>query len=310
LKREVVVLEGEPRGGSERNVDIITRLRGRLEKGRDAERRLVECVLGDLQFAAHAPIAQIAERADVSEPTITRLARALGFPGTREMRFHLAQALAIGGAYLRAPDGNVDANSLSSQVVAKVAAGAHGALELVTVALADVDVGAMGNIISRASQILVYGTGGSSSMAATELQNRLFRLGLHATAHTDPQLQRMSASVLEPKAVVIGFSISGRARSVIDAVMIARQYGAHVIVVTSPDSPLVGAGDTLFPLTFKEDGNLFKPSATRYAILAAVDILAMATAEAIGPKVLEPLRRVRQSLASQDIKDPLLPIGD
>ena len=66
----------------ERTVDIIARLQDRLERGRGAEIRLVESILADPQFAAHAPIAQIAERAGVSEPTITRLARGLGFPGT------------------------------------------------------------------------------------------------------------------------------------------------------------------------------------------------------------------------------------
>lgn len=294
----------------ERTVDIIARLQARLERGRDAERRLVETILTDLHFAAHAPIAQMAERAGVSEPTITRLARALGFPGTREMRFHLAQALAIGGAYLRNATADTADLPPSGQIVAKVAAGAHAALDLMTTALADFDVEKIALEIRRASQILVCGTGGSSSMAAVELQNRLFRLGLHANAHTDPQLQRMSASVLAPNSVVIGFSISGEARSVIDAVNIARQYGARTIAVTTPNSPLASASDALLPLTFKEDNNLYKPSSTRYAILAAVDILAMATAEAIGPGVLEPLRRVRQSLASQNIRDPNYPIGD
>lgn len=294
---------------SERTVDIIARLQDRLARGREAERRLVESILSDLHFAAHAPIARIAERARVSEPTITRLARALGFPGTREMRFHLAQALAIGGAYLRMPAADGDLPP-SGQIVAKVAGGAHAALELMSIALAEVDLEAIAGQISRADQVLVYGTGGGSSMAAVELQNRLFRLGLHATAHTDPQLQRMSASVLAPGALVVGFSISGQATSVIDAVTIARQYGARAVVVTSADSPLARAGDALLPLTFKEDGNLYKPSSVRYALLAAVDILAMATAETIGPAVLEPLRRVRHSLASQNIRNPNLPIGD
>ena len=199
---------------------------------------------------------------------------------------------------------------LSAQVIAKVASGAHAALDLMSMGLADVDIEGMARQICRASQILVYGTGGGSSFAAVELQNRLFRLGLHVTAHTDPQLQRMSASVLEPKAVVIGFSVSGQAASVRDAVTIARQYGAKAIVVTSPNTPLAKAGDALLPLTFKEDGNLYKPSSTRYALLEAVDILAMATAQTIGPKVLESLRRVRHSLASQNIRNPDLPIGD
>ncbi len=300
---------------ADRHVDIIARLQSRLELGRGAEKRLVESILSDLQFATHAPIAQIAERASVSQPTFTRLARALGFPGTREMRVHLAQSLAIGGAYLRSTPGTGPGKAEEeqppfSQIIAKVSGGAHAALELMCVALAEIDLEDISRSVSKASQVLIYGTGGSSSMAAVELQNRLFRLGIHASAYTDPHLQRMSASVLKPKAVVIGFSISGQARSVIDAVSIARQYGARSIVVTTPGSPLANAGSALLPLTFKEDGDLYKPSSTRYALLAAVDILAMGTAEAIGPNVLEQLRRVRQSLASQDIKNPNLPIGD
>lgn len=293
-----------------RNVDIIARLQLRLDRGRDAERRLVASVLGDLQLAAHAPIARLAERAQVSEPTITRLARAMGFSGTREMRFHLAQALAVGGAYLRPQQSGAEPLSPSGQILAQVALGAHAAIDRMTAALGDVDIDAIARTIRHASQILVYGTGGGSSMAAVELQNRLFRLGLHVTAHIDPQLQRMSASVLDSKAMVIGFSISGQASSVNDAVAIARQYGARALVVTTPHSPLAKAGDALLPLIFVEDTNLYKPSATRYALLAAVDILATATAEAIGPSVIEQLRRVRHSLTSQNILSPSLPIGD
>lgn len=295
---------------TERTVDIIGRLQDRLERGRGAEIRLVESILADPQFAAHAPIARIAERAGVSEPTITRLARALGFPGTREMRFHLVQALAIGGAYLREPNAAADDLPLSGQVVAQVTSGAHAALDLMSIALADIDLAPLARDIARASQVLIYGTGGSSSFAAVELQNRLFRLGLHVTAHTDPQLQRMSASVLEPKAVVVGFSVSGQVTSVMDSVTIARQYGARALVVTTPGTPLATAGDLLLPLTFKEDTNLYKPSSMRYALLAAVDMIAMATSLTIGKKVLEPLRRVRHSLASQNIRNPDLPIGD
>ena len=66
----------------------------------------------------------------------------------------------------------------------------------------------------------------------------------------------------------------------------------------------------VWPLTFKEDGNLYKPSSMRYTLLAAVDMIAMATALTLGTKVLESLRRVRHSLASQNIKNPNLPIGD
>lgn len=292
------------------NIDIIAQLQNRLARGRDAEKRLVDCILADLQFAASAPIARIAERAGVSEPTITRLARALGFPGTKEMRFHLAQALAVGGAYLRNNSALVPETGEEGPAIARVCGAAHAALDLISVALSSVDLDALVRPVIGADQILIYGTGGMSSMAACELQNRLFRLGLHATAHTDPQMQRMSASVLTERSVAIGFSVSGQARSVSDALSIARQYGAHSMAVTIAGSPLTLVADALLPVTLKEEHDLYKPSSARYALLAAVDILALSAARNMGPPVLEKLRRVRQSLSAQYMHDPQLPIGD
>jgi DNA-binding MurR/RpiR family transcriptional regulator len=121
----------------------------------------------------------------------------------------------------------------------------------------------------------------------------------------------MSASVADKNTVIVAFSTSGRARSVIDAVAIGRQYDATCISVTAPGTPLAEGAHYLVPFVFEEDTNsLYKPSSSRFAMLATVDILAMATAEAIGPRVLELLRRVRQSLSTIEITDPMQPIGD
>ena len=291
-------------------IDIVARLERRRERGHEAERRLIDVMLGDLSFAASASISEIAARAGVSEPTLTRLSRALGFAGTKSLRFHLAQALAVGGAHLAGGRLAEGPDPAAERIVSRVCRGAHAALELMAMALVEFDMAAFTAPLTQADQVLVYGTGGTSSMAATETQNRLFRLGLHVTAHTDPQLQRMSASVASGRTVVIAYSLSGRVRSVIDAVAIAAQYGATTLAVTPADSPLSRLADATLPLTFREDGDLYKPSPARYALLAAVDSIATGTAEAIGPGVVETTRRVRQSLAGQNLGDPTLPIGD
>ncbi|WP_127143930.1 MurR/RpiR family transcriptional regulator [Pelagibacterium montanilacus] len=293
----------------ERHVDIIVRLKSRRGHGHGAETRLIDAILGDLHFATHASVTELARRAEVSEPTVTRLARALGFEGTRQMKVHMAQALAIGGAYLREvePGGRPDT---STQITSEVCSRAHAALDLISVALTNVDVDALGKTIAGAKQIMIYGTGGNSSMAATEMHNRLFRLGLNCCPYIDPQLQRMSASVATHGSLIIAFSISGRIRSVNDAVSIGKQYGATTIAVTVPESPLAETADILVPFHFHEDGNLYKPTSSRYALLAVLDVMAMSAAQTIGPAVLEPLRRVRQSLATSEITDPLHPIGD
>ncbi len=298
-----------PRGGEPGAVDIIGRLRRRAREGTGAERRLAECILADPQFAASAPIADIAARARVSEPTVTRLARAMGFSGTRDIRFHLAQALAIGGAYIRGPE-RVPAAARAANCIAAVTTDAHAAIDRMMLGIREEQVTAIARRLADARQILLCGTGGGSSMAAVEFENRLFRLGLKVSARTDPQLQRMNASVLAEGDVIVGFSLSGQVRSVLDALLIARQYGAHTVAVTRPDTPIAEAAESLLPLTIKEHKDLYKPSPARYGLLAVVDTLALATARAVGPAVLEKLRRVRQNLASQNIVDPEMPIGD
>lgn len=301
----------ENSAGAAPRIDIIARLKARLEEGHRAEVQLIEVILGDMHFATNAPIAQIAQRAGVSEPTVTRLARSLGFASTREMKVHMAQALALGGAYLRAVD-RVEGNHTSNQVVATICSRAHAALDLISVALASSDITGLGEMVAKANRIIIYGTGGNSSMAAVELQNRLFRLGLNSTAYADPQLQSMSASVSDKHTIVVAFSTSGRVRSILDAIAVARQYGATCIAITKPGTPLAAAVQHVVPFVFEEDqAMLYKPSASRYAMLAVVDILAMAAAEAIGPRVLELLRRVRQSLTTLEANDgPMQPIGD
>ena len=292
-------------------VDIIGRLKARLEEGHRAEVQLIEVILGDLHFATTAAIAEIAKRAGVSEPTVTRLARSLGFTSTREMKVHLAQALALGGAYLRANETSVEGQHTSNQVVATICGRAHAALDLISVALAQTDITTLGKLIAGANRIIIYGTGGNSSMAAVELQNRLFRLGLNATSYADPQLQSMSASISDKKTIIVAFSTSGRVRSILDAVAVGRQYGATCIAVTRPGSPLAASVQNVVPFVYEEDQTLlYKPTASRYAMLAVVDILAMAAAEAVGPSVLELLRRVRQSLTTLEVGGPMQPIGD
>lgn len=297
------------RNGATPQIDIIISLKARIDQGHRAEVLLVETILADLHFVTTAPIAAVAKRAGVSVATVTRLARSLGFHNTREMKVHLAQSLALGGAYLRAHERNSEGQHSSNQVIATICNRAHSALDLISLALANLDVTTLGEMLARAQRVIVYGTGGNSSMAAVELQNRLFRLGLNSNAYADPQLQAMSASVADRKTLIVAFSTSGRARSVLDAVAVAQQYGARCIAITAPNSPLAQLANHLIPFVFEEDQNLYKPSSSRYAMLAAVDILAMATAEAIGPSVLEILRRVRQSLSALEPSGQM-PIGD
>lgn len=288
--------------------DIITRVRIWAEDGSRAERRLASLVLDDLAYVSKATIAEIAGRAGVSEPTVTRFARALGCEGMRDFKYHLAQALAVGGNYLNPSP--IQREEREERILAAVCGNAIAAIENMRATIDMEIVGLIADQIAAARSVLAYGSGGNSSIMSMELHNRLFRLGLSVVAHSDGQMQRMTASVATPETVVVAFSISGYSPSVVDSVRISRHYGAKTVAVTAPGSALAREAEILLPFSVPEDGNLYKPNAARYAMMAIVDLIAMTTAEAIGPSVLEGLRRIKHSLAAVNVNDPRLPLGD
>lgn len=288
--------------------DIVNRLRIWAADGSKAERRLAEIILSDIEYASRASIADLALRAGVSEPTVTRFCRSLGCEGVRDFKFKLAQVLAIGGLYLF-PEPLVR-DERDARVVDAVVDGAAAAIERVRDITDMGTVNAVAEMAVKAGQICVFGSGGVSSLGAVEMQNRLFRLGLPIVAQTDGQMQRMQAAVCDKKSLVFAISASGQAASIIESVRVARQYGARTVAITAPDSDLAREAEVCLPFVIAPDTQLYKPTSGRYALLFLIDLIAMTTAELIGPNVLEGLRRIRISLSGLNMSDPGRPVGD
>jgi DNA-binding MurR/RpiR family transcriptional regulator len=288
--------------------DIITRLQLMSQDGTKSDRRLAGLVLSDLDFASKAAISEIAARVGVSEPTVTRFCRNLGCEGLRDFKFYLAQAIAIGGQYLSPEPLSRDARE--QRIASAITEAAISAIQRASENLDMTTLVAVAARIASSGNVLCIGSGGISSMMATEMQNRLFRLGLSALAQIDGQLQRMYAAVATPETTLVAFSVSGYARSVIEAVEVAQQYGAATVAITAPDSALAKVADTVIHLQPLEDGNIYKPTSSRYALLAIVDMIVTSVAETRGPKVLENLRRIKQSVNTLKVDDPRLPLGD
>ena len=191
-----------------------------------------------------------------------------------------------------------------------VSEAAIAAIERVAAGVDMPTVLSVAELLAGSGQVLCIGSGGTSSMLATEMQNRLFRLGISAISQVDGQLQRMFAAVATPQTTVLAFSISGYAQSIVDAVQVARQYGGRTVAITAPSSALARVAEMVIPFQPTEDGNLYKPTSSRFALLAIVDMIATACAESRGARVLESLRRIKQSINTLKVDDPRLPLGD
>ena len=120
----------------------------------------------------------------------------------------------------------------------------------------------------------------------------------------------MLASTLGPDDVVFAISTSGRPTELIHSAAIARQYGAKVISLTHPDSPLAAESDLVIAIEMPENPDIYKPTATRHAFLATIDVIATAVARRMPDQAKEKLRRIRSSLLPLNPPTGRQPIGD
>jgi RpiR family carbohydrate utilization transcriptional regulator len=133
---------------------------------------------------------------------------------------------------------------------------------------------------------------------------RLFRLGLPVSAYIDGHQQRMSAATLQPGDGVLAISNSGRSKPVIEAVEIARSFGATTVAITRPGTPIAEAADIVIAVTIAEGEDVLMPTPSRYAHLAIIDTLAAGIAVRLGAPAREALRRVRYTVARIGIAIP------
>lgn len=289
--------------------DILSKIKDSYPDLRPAERRVADAVLGDVAFAVDASNAEIAKRADVSEPTVTRFCRAIGCDGVRDFKLKLAQSVVVGRLYLAGGEPAVPTEN-GSPLWNTVFGEARNALNAVERQVNPADIVRAAELIATARQIVVFGLGGSSAALALETQYRLFRYGLVVTAHADAYVMRMTASTLKPTDLVIAISATGRTREVVEAVELARQYRARTIGITAPDSDLARISDVALTVDIPEYPDTMKPTASRFAFLTIIDLISVAAGYRLGGPALETLRRIKYNVLIHRKGKELEPLGD
>lgn len=293
----------------ERAPDILGVVKDRYSALTPGERSVADVILSDLQRATTAPNGEIATRAGVSQPTVMRFCRSVGCEGVRDFKLQLARSLAVGEAFLvqTAPQTSPDE---APPYWTSILSEAHGALHEVERQLSAAQVFAAADALAEAGRVTAFGLGGSSGTLAEEAQVRLFRYGVPVMACREPHIARMAAATLKPGDVFLALSSTGRTSEVIDAVSIAARYGAKTIAITRPESDLARAADIALTVWIGEYPDALTPSASRFAFLAILDVVAAATGYRLGPSARENLRRIKFNIMDARSGEKLEPLGD
>lgn len=281
---------------------MLSQVEAMRDQLRPSERKLADYVLESPREVLDLSMTEVADRAGVSQPTIARCCRALGFSGFREFKIRLAQGVAAG---VPAVYRDVRPDEPVPGVAAKVLDRTIGALIQVRNTLSSDAVAAAIALLAAARRIEFYGAGGSG-IAAQDMQHKFFRLGMPSVAYSDPHTFLMSAALLSDGDVVVAISNTGRTRDIVDAAKAALAGGAKVIAITHGNSPLARIASVGLHANVDEDTDIFSPMTSRTSHLAIGDILAVGVALQRGPALAEKLRKAKDLIVGRRI-DPLEP---
>jgi RpiR family carbohydrate utilization transcriptional regulator len=288
-------------GDAVAQIDIVSRIQRVEAELAPAERRVAEAVMQDFNGATRITIADLARKAGVSQPTITRFCRSVGCASFNEFKIQLATTLAVAAAYLRSDRVFYDnIGQLAQSLMMRAAGAIRETLDQLDTAAVEAAITAF----ATSRRIDIYGQGGGSAAIAEDAKLRFFRLGIPTAAFIDGHQQRMSASTLGRGDAVFAISNSGRSKPVYEAVAIARSFGARTIALTRPDTPLAKAAEIVIPIVVAEGEDVLVPTPSRYGHLAVIDVLATGLAQRLGPSAREALRRVRYTVATIGIAIP------
>lgn len=287
-------------------MDIFSTLQDEKARLSPSESRIADILLNNFEFAVNASIIELAEKADVSPPTVTRFCRRLGCESFSDFKVQLARTSYVGMRYLQPEPKSSNPGDVAQDIITK----AQNALFLLHRSLDLAAIEQAAARLARAGMIYAFGSGGNSSMIANELQNRLFRFGLHVTASSDHGMQLMLTAAAKPTDVLIGSSFSGRNAELVRSFALARGMKITTIALTQSNSPVAQSADIVIPIDLAEGNNIFRPTSTRIAYLAAVDILASLVAYNIQPEATVTLRRIKQQLVTHRDGDDRQLLGD
>ena len=278
--------------------ELTQTISNELPAMRRSERKVAEFVLSRPAEVIRMRIVDLADQAEVSEPTVIRFCRAVGCNGFLDFKLNLAQQLAASPSY-----GHIaitDTDSLAEYTF-KVFDSTVDTLLSVRDRL-DLDMlDKAVKALCAATRVEFYGFGASAAVAF-DAQHRFFRLQLTTAAYSDPHLQNMSATSLSPGDVVVAFSQSGRTQAILESIELVKSNGAIVVALAPSDSPVAAAATIPITVDVEEDIQIYTPLSSRIAHLVVIDVLAIGVAQQKGPDLQEHLQKLQENLLSLRVK--------
>jgi RpiR family carbohydrate utilization transcriptional regulator len=277
---------------------LLRHIKNTLPDLRKSEKIVGEFILADPKSIITMKTAEASSAMGISEPTLIRFCKALGFTGYQELKINLSQQLAADDYFVMY---EIDQNDTIHELCEKVF---DTTISEILNVRSQIDQNILSDaieILANAGRVEFYAFGGSAPVAM-DGQHKFFRLKIPSSYISDPHIQFMSANSLGKDDVVVVISQSGTTSALIDSVKIVRKSGVKVIGIMPGNTPLASICDYPLVINIGDNNRISKPHTSRIAYTAVIDVLTMGVAQ-LKPEAQDHLYNIADSQRSLKVKE-------
>lgn len=217
----------------------------------DNDRRIAAFILDNAGVFVQLPVKKLSQELQISEATIVRFCKKIGYSGLLELKGVLKKELLQENDLTLPVSPDIFLDDSRLDVAKKIGLSIEQTVRD-TVDLLDVQKSkAIVEQFTRARRVMFVGFG-ASGLAAMEARDKMNRIGIDSEAFTDRFTMTLKLANLKGDDLVVAFSHSGETPEVVNAFRLARQARAYCLAITHrTHSPLTELCDA-FLLTCGE----------------------------------------------------------
>ncbi|TQQ85150.1 MurR/RpiR family transcriptional regulator [Peptacetobacter hominis] len=244
---------------------------------RKSEKKIAELFIENQISAKDINIDTLSRKGGVSQPTVVRFSRSLGFEGFKEFKTYLIEK-----GYFKEDDDEynlmtqfeMDINDDISDVPSKIIASNIKQLKNTLKNISSEDIEKAVSAIDKAGKVVIFASE-NSCIVADDLSIKLVYMGIDVIYSSDYIRQSVYASNLNKNDVAIAISYCGKTKNTVEAAKIAKRTGATVITITNSYESIINKYSDIIICSGNEKIIYKEAIVSRCSQLAIIDMIYM-----------------------------------
>ena len=281
---------------------IELRIRSIYDSLSNAEKKVAEYFLNNVESVFHKPIAQLAQEAGVSKVAWVRFCKDIGFDGLKALKKALfAQMCEKEDTVAAEPFSDVRDIVNTKSLIEGITQNSIRAIQDTAELLDPQSLENAAKAILNAKSVRIFGVG-ASGMVGQDLHSKLMRINKNSCFATDHHSQLTYAASMTDQDVAVLISMSGTTAEVLEILSLIKRCGCPSIALTKySKTPLALNADTVLYISTPEITMRSGAMSSRLAQLMVIDALFTAVAHMDYETIAVSLEKSHESIYSHRI---------